>query len=155
MRILRSILRILVIVVGVMVSIPNMTPVRFVYLPVLPLVAGGEEASVEIPLALLLLAFLALGALFVGTGTLVEHVRLRFLVRRHAKVVKGLRADLDKSKAALEQAEASLAARSSELAAESARAKKAEEGEARALALVEQDKARAEEAVAIAPPAGA
>jgi len=154
-RILRSIVRILVIVVGVMVSIPNMTPVHFVYLPVLPLVASGEAASVEIPLALLLLAFLALGALFVGTGTLVEHVRLRFLVRRNAKVVKGLRADLDKVRAALEQAESSLTARGSELASETARANKAEEGEARALALAEQEKGRADDALRLAPPAGA
>jgi uncharacterized integral membrane protein len=153
-KILRSIVRILLIVVGVMVSIPNMTPVRFVYLPVIPLVSSGEAASVEIPLALLLLAFLALGALFVGTSTLVEHVRLRFLVRRNAKVVKGLRADLDRSRAALEQAEASLSTRSSELAGETARANKAEEGEAKALALAEQERGRADEAQRLALPSG-
>lgn len=155
MKILRSILRILVIVVGVLVSIPNMTPVRFVYLPVLPLVAGGEEAAVQIPLALLLLASLVLGALLVGTGTLVEHVRLRFLVRRHGKLVKGLRADLDKSKASLEQAQAAIASSSSELDNERARARKAEESEARALALVEQHRLRAPDEPAIAPPDGA
>jgi uncharacterized integral membrane protein len=154
-KILRSIVRILAIVVGVLVSIPNMTPVRFVYLPVLPLVGDGEASSVDVPLALLLLAFLALGALFVGTSTLVEHVRLRFLVRRNAKVVKGLRADLDKARAALEQAEAAVAARDAELAAEAARARKAEEGEARALALAGEERARTDEAARLDPPGGA
>lgn len=155
MRILRNLVYIFVIVSGIVLASANMTPVRFTYLPGLKFIAGGEVAEAEIPLALLLLGFLLAGALIAGTGTFVEHVRLRFLVRRNAKVVKGLRADLEKARAALEQAESSLTAKDSQLAVESARAKKAEEGEAKALAEAEHERGRADEALRIAPPAGA
>lgn len=134
MRILRNLLYIFVVVVGIVLASANMAPVRFVYLPGLPFVSAGEAAETEVPLALLLLAFLLAGAVVAGTGTFVEHVRLRFLVRRNAKVVKALRGDLDKVRAELEQAQAALATRTSELASEQARARRAEEAEAAALA---------------------
>ncbi|MFN2426586.1 MAG: lipopolysaccharide assembly protein LapA domain-containing protein [Candidatus Binatia bacterium] len=138
MRILRNLLYIFVVVVGIVLASANMTPVRFVYLPAMVTFGTGEEAVADVPLALLLLAFLLAGAVVAGTGTFVEHVRLRFLVRRNAKVVKALRSDLDKVRGELEQAEAALGARTSELASEQARARRAEEAEAAALASVER-----------------
>lgn len=134
MRILRNLLYLFAVVVGIVLASVNMSPVRFVYLPALANPTTGEAAATEIPLALLLLAFLLAGAVVSGTGTFVEHVRLRFLVRRNAKVVKGLRSDLDKTRQELEQARAALSTRESELASEQARARRAEEAEAAALA---------------------
>lgn len=134
MRILRNLLYIFVVVAGIVLASANMAPVRFVYLPGLAFVTSGESAETEVPLALLLLAFLLAGAVVAGTGTFVEHVRLRFLVRRNVKVVKALRSDLDKVRVELEQAQAALGTRTSELASEQARARRAEEAEAVALA---------------------
>ena len=134
MRILRNLLYIFVVVAGIVLASANMTPVRFVYLPGLASLTTGEAAEADVPLALLLLGFLLAGAVVAGTGTFVEHVRLRFLVRRNTKVVKALRSDLVKVRAELEQANAALGARDSELASEQARARRAEEAEAAALA---------------------
>jgi hypothetical protein len=145
-RILRNLLYIFVIVAGIVVASANMTPVRFVYIPGVAFLSTGEQAEANVPLALLLLAFLLLGAVVAGTGTFVEHVRLRFLVRRNEKVAKGLRNELDKARAELEQAEAALGARTSELASEQARARRAEEAESRALAEANQERVRAEAA---------
>jgi len=152
-RILRNLIYILVIVAGIVLASANMTPVHFVYLPGVPLLRTGEPAEIEVPLALLLLAFLLAGAFVAGTGTFVEHVRLRFLVRRNAKVVKGLRTDLEKTRAALEEAQAELEQRGADLAVEQDRTKRAEESASRALALAEQERSRAEEAaLQLAPP---
>ncbi len=148
MRILRNLLYIFVIVAGIVLASANMTLVRFVYIPGVAFLSTGEQAEAELPLALLLLAFLLLGAVVAGTGTLVEHVRLRFLVRRNEKVVKALRSELDKARTELEQAEAALAARSSELASEQARARRAEESESRALAEAGEERIRADAAEA-------
>lgn len=134
MRILRNLLYIFVVVAGIVLASANMAPVRFIYLPGLPFVTSGESAETEVPLALLLLAFLLAGAVVAGTGTFVEHVRLRFLVRRNVKVVKALRSELDKVRVELEQAQVALGTRTSELASEQARARRAEEAEAVALA---------------------
>jgi uncharacterized integral membrane protein len=145
-RILRNLVYLFAIVSGIVLASANMTPVRFVYIPGISFLSTGEQAEIEIPLALLLLGFLLLGAVLAGTGTLVEHVRLRFLVRRNEKVVKALRGEIDKVRAELEQAEAALSARSSELASEQARVRRAEEAEARALAEAGQERSRAEAA---------
>ncbi|MFN2376878.1 MAG: lipopolysaccharide assembly protein LapA domain-containing protein [Candidatus Binatia bacterium] len=156
MRILRNILYIFVVVGGIVLASANMTLVRFVYLPGIAFLTNGQSAEAEVPLALLLLGFLLLGALVAGTGTFVEHVRLRFLVRRNAKVVKGLRADLEKARAEIEEARAAVGARDSDLANEQARVRRAEEAEAKALAIAEQERTRADQAVsALAPPPGA
>lgn len=146
MRILRNLIYILVIVAGIILASANMTPVRFVYMPSVPLLATGETAEVEVPLALLLLAFLLAGAFVAGTGTFVEHVRLRFLVRRNAKVVKGLRTDLDKTRAALEEAKSELDQRRIDVLTEQERSRKAEEAASRALAVAEEERSRADEA---------
>lgn len=146
MKILRNLLYIFVIVCGIVLASANMEPVRFVYIPGIAFLSTGEQAEAQVPLALLLLGFLLVGAFVAGTGTLVEHVRLRFLVRRNEKVVKGLRNERDKARAELEQAEAALAARTSELASEQARARRAEEAESRALAEASQERVRAEAA---------
>ena len=146
MRILRNLVYLFAIVAGIVLASANMSPVRFVYIPGVAFLSTGEQAEIENPLALLLLGFLLLGAILAGTGTLVEHVRLRFLVRRNEKVVRALRGDLDKVRAELEQAEAALSARSSELASEQARVRRAEEGEARALAEADQERSRAQAA---------
>lgn len=157
MRILRNLLYIVVVVAGIVLASANMTPVRFVYLPGIAFVTSGESAEADVPLALLLLAFLLVGAVVAGTGTFVEHVRLRFLVRRNAKVVKALRGDLEKTRNELEQAQAALGARTSELQSEQARARRAEEAEARALASAaeERDRAEAAERAAQQSPAAA
>ena len=141
MRVLRNLLYIFVVVAGIVLASANMTPVRFVYLPGMVSLNTGEAAEADVPLALLLLAFLLAGAVVAGTGTFVEHVRLRFLVRRNAKVVKALRSDLDKVRGELEQAQVALGTRNSELASEQARARRAEEAEATARAAAETEAA--------------
>jgi hypothetical protein len=153
MRILRNLVYILVIVVGIVLASANMMPVRFIYLPGVPFLTDGRTAEVEVPLALLLLAFLLAGAFVAGTGTFVEHVRLRFLVRRNEKVVKALRADLEKTKSELEQSQIALGSREADLQTEQAKARRAEEAEQKALALVDLERSRADEAtLAISPP---
>lgn len=154
MRILRNLLYIFVVVVGIVLASANMTPVRFVYLPGIAILNIGQAAEAEVPLALLLLAFLLAGAVVAGTGTFVEHVRLRFLVRRNAKVVKALRSDVDKVRAELEQAQTALGTRNSELASEQARARRAEEAEAAARAIAEAETAAraAAERLLLPPP---
>jgi len=153
-RILRNLLYIFVVVVGIVLASANMTPVRFVYLPGIAILNIGQAAEAEVPLALLLLAFLLAGAVVAGTGTFVEHVRLRFLVRRNAKVVKALRSDVDKVRAELEQAQTALGTRNSELASEQARARRAEEAEAAARAIAEAETAAraAAERLLLPPP---
>ncbi len=144
------------LVAGIALATANTTPVQFVYLPANPLVSSEAPSQTQLPLYALLLGFLVIGAFVAGTGTFVEHVRLRFLVRRNAKVVKGLRADLDKARAALEQAETALATRTAELASEQARSRRAEEAEAKAVAAAGQERGRADEAVnRLPPPPGA
>lgn len=152
MRILRNLLYILVIVAGIVLASANMSPVRFVYVPSLPFLTTGEAREVELPLALLLLAFLLAGALVAGTGTFVEHVRLRFLVRRNAKVVKALRTDLDKTRAELDEAKTELDLRRADVASEQERARRAEESASKALAIAEQERSRADEAARQLPP---
>jgi uncharacterized membrane protein YciS (DUF1049 family) len=146
MKILRNLVYIVVIVGGIVLASANMQPVHFVYIPDLPFLAQEQPAAAaDVPLALLLLAFLLAGAVVAGTGTFVEQMRLRFLVRRNAKVVKGLRTDLEKTKAALEAAEAQIVARTAEVTAEQAKARRAEEAEAKAKADAEQARAEIEQ----------
>jgi len=130
-RILRTILYTLVVAAGMVLASVNMTPVRFTYLPDLTFLPLPPEASIEAPLALLLLAAVVLGTLIVGTGTFVEHLRLRLAVRRQAKVAKGLRADLERVRQELQAGAAALEARAAEVAAAEDRARKAEEALAR------------------------
>jgi len=151
-KVLRNLLYIVVIVAGIVLASANMTPVRFVYLPGVAFLSDRPPAEADVPMALLLLAFLLAGAVVAGTGTFVEHVRLRFLVRRNAKVIKALRADLDKSRTALAEAQAVLDARGADLTTEQARARRAEEAEARALAMAEEERSRADEALRSLPP---
>lgn len=146
MRILRNLLYLVAIVVGIVLASANMTLVRFVYLPTMGFLLPQQAAEAEVPLALLMLASLLAGAFVAGTGTFVEHVRLRFLVRRNAKVVKGIRAELDKTKSELNEAKANLETSASNLVAEQARTRRAEESETAALAAVEQERQRADEA---------
>lgn len=140
------------IVGGIVLASVNMTLVRFIYLPALPFETLGQAEEVEVPLALLLLAFLLAGAFVAGTGTFVEHVRLRFLVRRNAKVCNALRAELASTRTALEETQAALNARTAEVAGEQARARRAEEAEAAAKALAEQERLRADETAQRLPP---
>src|SRR6185369_3880066 len=73
-------------------------------------------------------------------------------VRRDAKVIKSLRSDLEKSRAALEEAQTALDARGADLTTEQARARRAEEAEAKALAMVEEERSRADDALRSLPP---
>lgn len=147
MRILRNLLYTVVVVGGIVLASVNMTPVRFVYLPPFAFLPRPEGAEAEVPLALLILASLLVGTLIAGTGTFVEHVRLRLAVRRQAKVVKGLRADLDKAKKQLEEARTSLEIRAAELSGQQARAKRAEEATAEAQAATAEAQAAKAEAL--------
>ena len=164
MKILKSVLYVVALVIGIVVASANMGPVVFTWRPVLG-TFGGEGAGpgqVELPLALLLLGFLLAGALVAGTGTLVEHVRLRFRVRRSAKEAKALRAEVERARTALAEKDTRLSEREAELAEAKARATRAEEaaaraGEAaaRATALADEERSRAQQEHRLAPPPGA
>lgn len=130
MKILRNLLYIFAVVGGIVLASANMTEVDFVYLPGLEFLAGPSVAQVRVPLALLLLGFLLVGAFVAGTGTFVEHVRLRFLSRRNEKVARGLRAELEKARAELDQARTELAARDADLLAEQARVRRLQQAAA-------------------------
>ncbi|HYC54965.1 MAG TPA: lipopolysaccharide assembly protein LapA domain-containing protein [Candidatus Binatia bacterium] len=150
MRILRTILLLILIVAGIALASVNMTPVKFFYLPPFQFMPRPEGASMDIPLALLLLASLVLGALIAGTGTFVEHARLRFAVRRQAKVNGKLRGDVERLTSELEQARSAAEARQVELAAAQTRAERAEDEVTKAQLEAARHRARADELAAAA-----
>ncbi|HYB97920.1 MAG TPA: lipopolysaccharide assembly protein LapA domain-containing protein [Candidatus Limnocylindrales bacterium] len=155
MKILRTILLLILIVAGIALASVNMAPVKFFYLPPFQFMPRPEGAAIDIPLALLLLAALVAGALIAGTGTFVEHARLRFAVRRQAKVNGKLRADVERLTSELDQARSALEAKQVELAAAQTRADRAEEEATKAQLEAARHRARAEELAAQAEAAAA
>ncbi len=145
MKILRTIVRVIVIVGGIVLASANTTAVTFVYQPALPFLQS-PEGSQQVPLALLLLAAVVLGSLVTGTGTFVEHVRLRMAVRRQRKRNDKLSTDLDKLRAELESARSAADARGVALTSEQEKARRAEEAAATAAAGLAAERERADQA---------
>ncbi|MBI5506271.1 MAG: DUF1049 domain-containing protein [Deltaproteobacteria bacterium] len=145
MKILRAIVRVIVIVGGIVLASANTTAVTFVYQPALPFLQR-PEGSQQVPLALLLLAALVVGSLVTGTGTFVEHVRLRMAVRTQRKRNDKLGADLDKLRAELESVRSAADTRGVALASEQEKVRRAEEAAAKASDELAHERERAEQA---------
>jgi len=145
-KILRTILYTIAIVAGIVLASVNMTLVPFIYLPALRFLPRPEGAQIEAPLALLLLGALVIGTLIAGTGSFVEHVRLRMALRRQNKRNEKLTAEVDKLRAELEAAHTSAESRSAELAAEREKVRHAQEALAQTSAELAHERERSEHA---------
>lgn len=146
MKILRTLAYVFTLVGGIVLTSANMTPVTFVYLPAFGLSPRPEGAQVEVPLALLLLASLVVGSLVAGTGTFVEHLRLRLAVRTQRRRNDKLAADLDKLRGDFEAARAAGEAQAAALASEQERTRRAQEAAAQTGAELARVRERAEQA---------
>lgn|GEM_PF-2027424 len=151
MKILRTVAYTVLLVVGIVLASANMTPVPFVYLPAISFLPRPEGAQSEAPLALLLLAALVIGTLVAGTGTFVEHLRLRLAVRRQRKRNDKLAADLDKLRVELDAARADAESQALTLASEQDKARRAQQAAADAAAELERARAEQAERCVLAP----
>lgn len=145
MKILRTILYTIAFAGGVVLASANITLVPFVYMPALGFLQRAE-GRIEAPLSLLLLGALVIGSLVAGTGTFVEHVRLRMDLRRQRKRNDKLNADVQKLRSELEAAHASAESRTAELSGEQEKARHAQEALAQTSAELAHERERAEQA---------
>jgi uncharacterized integral membrane protein len=100
MKLLSRIILLVLFVVGIFIATHNMQVVEFTYIP------GGQYsplpqgATVELPLFLLVLGALLVGAFLAGFTTAFEHARLRAGLRRQTRI-----ADRAKDEAGIATAE--------------------------------------------------
>ncbi len=146
MKILRTVAYTIALVGGIVLASANMTPVVLVYLPAFRFLPRPEGAQFEAPLALLLLAALVAGTLVAGTGTFVEHLKLRLAVRRQHKRNDKLTADLGRLHAELEAARVAAESRSGELAAAADAGRSAQQALTQVRAELTFERERAEQA---------
>ena len=132
MKIIRTLFLIVLFVLGVLVATQNTQAVRFAYLPDASWSPIPGGAAIELPLFLLVLGCVVLGAALAGVGTFVEQVRLRTAARRQTKLATKMTkerdaavSDLDRAKEQLEDARA--AAQQAERRAEQVCAEAAEQ----------------------------
>ncbi len=104
MRVIKTILYTFLVVAGIMLASVNMEPVNFIYLPAVPFSPVPEGAALELPLSLAILAAVVLGTLIAGTGSLVEHIRLRAGVRKQTKRNDRLQKEMEGVRGELQQA---------------------------------------------------
>ena len=115
MRVIKSIVYLVLVVVGILIAAANMQepPVHFVYLPEIPYTSITEPQALDIPVPFLVLGAVVLGALIAGTGSILENARLRMNVGRErrradktAKELTGVRGELEQAVRRAEEADA-------------------------------------------------
>lgn len=99
MKIVRNVLLCVLFVVAVFVSSANVQLVEIVYLPATGLESGWQPRAIQLPLFVLVLGALGIGALLGGAAGLFEQGRLRLALRQSRKSEHKAAADL----AAVEQ----------------------------------------------------
>lgn len=85
MRVIRSILVVLLFLVGVFVANANMHSVDLTYLPSAPALGFTGGATISVPLFLVVLVTLAVGVLLGGLVAILEQAQLRLGLRRARK----------------------------------------------------------------------
>jgi len=85
MKILRNVLLCVLFVIAVFVSSANVQLVEIVYLPATGLESGWRPRAIQLPLFVIILAALGIGALLGGAAGLLEQGRLRLALRRARK----------------------------------------------------------------------
>jgi hypothetical protein len=116
MRVLKTIFYLVLVVVGILVAAANMQEpaVNFVYLPAIPFTSIAEPLVLQgIPVPFLVLGSVVLGALIAGSGSLLEHARLRMGVTREkrrndrqAREIAEVRGQLEQATRRAEESEA-------------------------------------------------
>jgi uncharacterized integral membrane protein len=101
MRILRNVLLCVIFVFAVFVSSANVQLVEIVYLPATGLASGWQPRSIQLPLFVIILGALGLGALLGGIAGLFEQGRLRLALRQSRKAEHKAAADLAAAEAAV------------------------------------------------------
>lgn len=94
MRILRNVLLCVIFVCAVFISSANVQLVEIVYLPATGLESGWQPRSIQLPLFVIVLGALALGALLGGAAGLLEQGRLRLALRHSRKAEHKAAAEL-------------------------------------------------------------
>lgn len=94
MKILRNVLLCVLFVVAVFVSSANVQLVEIVYLPATGLESGWQPRSIQLPLFVIVLGALGIGALLGGAAGLFEQGRLRLALRQARKSEHKAAADL-------------------------------------------------------------
>jgi uncharacterized integral membrane protein len=103
MKLISRIFLLVAFVIGIFVATHNTQTVEFTYIPGGQLSPLPQGASLELPLFLLVLAALTVGAFFAGFASAFEHARLRAGLRKQTKVATRA---AQESKAARADAEA-------------------------------------------------
>ena len=85
MKILRNVLLCVLFVAAVFISSANVQLVEIVYLPATGLESGWQPRSIQLPLFVIVLGALGIGALLGGAAGLFEQGRLRLALRQSRK----------------------------------------------------------------------
>ena len=85
MKILRNVLLCVLFVCAVFISSANVQLVEIVYLPATGLESGWQPRSIQLPLFVIILGALGVGALLGGAAGLFEQGRLRLALRQARK----------------------------------------------------------------------
>jgi len=101
MRILRNVLLCVLFVAAVFIASANVQLVEIVYLPSTGLGSGWQPRSVQLPLFVIVLGALGLGALIGGAAGLFEQGRLRLALRQSRKAAHKALADAADAEARL------------------------------------------------------
>jgi uncharacterized integral membrane protein len=94
MRILRNVLLCVLFVAAVFVSSANVQLVEIVYLPATGLDSGWQPRAIQLPLFVIVLGALGIGALLGGAAGFFEQGRLRLALRHSRKSEHKAAADL-------------------------------------------------------------
>ena len=108
MKIIRSIFLLVLFVAGVVIATQNTGPVTFVYLPQASWSPVPDGASLDLPLFIVVLGCLVVGAALAGFATFIEQVRLRNTARRQTKLATKMTKERDDAVAKLEEASTAL-----------------------------------------------
>lgn len=101
MKILRNVLLCVLFVAAVFISSANVQLVEIVYLPATGLESGWQPRAVQLPLFVIVLGALAIGALLGGAAGLFEQGRLRLALRQARKSEHKAASDLAEAQAEL------------------------------------------------------
>jgi uncharacterized integral membrane protein len=100
-KILRNVLLCVLFVVAVFISSANVQLVEIVYLPATGLESGWQPRAIQLPLFVIVLGALGVGALLGGAAGLFEQGRLRLALRQSRKTEHKAVADLAAAEAGL------------------------------------------------------
>lgn len=116
MGIVRNVVFAILFVIAVYVASANVQLVEIVYLPATGFASGWEQRSIQLPVFVVVLGGLVLGALIGGVTALLEQGRLRFALRRASGAEKKALQDIRALEEEVEKERAATAALRAEMA---------------------------------------